>query len=125
MNGSGGSAFSGSLLRNDSPSVIVNECWEREDLYLFFSLSLSGEAALSFLSHLALALCQAFFPCLFLRAGSSHVTASLELPEWGMGEREEGEGREGGKGGRADSLPGSWGGGGILQVATVSQSIAH
>lgn len=63
------------------------------------------------------------------RAGSSHVTASLELLEWGMGEREKGgreEGKEGrGKGGWADSLPGSWGGGGILQVAAVSQSIAH
>lgn len=134
MNGSGGSAFSGSLLRNDSPSVIVNECWEREDLYLFFfspALSLCRAAALSFLSHLTLALCFLSMPlslCV-LRAGSSHVTASLELLEWGMGEREEG-GREvgkegGGKGGWTDSQPGLWGGEGILQVARMSQSIVY
>lgn len=110
MNGSGRSAFSGSLLQNDSPSVIVNECWESEDLYLFsflllLSLFLSKVAALSFLSHLTLALPLPGFlsfslsPSLsVLRAGSSHVTAFLELLEWGMGERE--KGRKGGREGR-------------------------
>lgn len=108
MNGSGGSAFSGSLLQNDSPSVIVNECWESEDLYLFsflllLSLFLSKVAALSFLSHLTLALPLPGFLSLSLSpsvlgAGSSHVTAFLELLEWGMGERE--KGRKGGREGR-------------------------
>ncbi len=60
-------------------------------------------AALFFLSHLALALCQAFFHESFslcvLGAGSSRVTASLELLEWGMGESEEGGGEVGREGG--------------------------
>ncbi|MEQ2207002.1 hypothetical protein XENOCAPTIV_005864 [Xenoophorus captivus] len=34
MNGIGSSAFYASLLRNESPSVIVSERREREDLYL-------------------------------------------------------------------------------------------
>lgn len=112
MNGSGGSAFSGSLLQNDSPSVIVNECWESEDLYLFslhvllsLSRSLSppqwrGSAVFSLPTLPSLSHCQAFFlsPSV-LGAGSSHVTASPELPEWGMGARE-GTGRKGGREGR-------------------------
>lgn len=140
MNGSGGSAFSGSLLRNDSPGVIVNECWEREEIFIF-SLSCSSPLSLTLclvwqqlclFSLTSPSCCQPFFPCLPLRAASPHVTASLELLEWGMG-AEEGQrkgGREvgkegGGKEWRTDSLPGSWGGGGILQVASASQSIAH
>lgn len=119
MNGSVGSAFSGSLLRNDYPSVIVNESWEREDLYLssfMLTLSLSVVRQLCLFSLTSPSLSarlsfHASFSLPVLGAGSSHVTASLELPEWGMGEREEG-GREvgkegGGKGGHTDSLPGS------------------
>lgn len=96
MNGSHGAAFSASLLRNDSPSVIVTERWEREDLYLFFSfllLLLSVVRQLYLFSHprslpgvLSMPLCR-----------SPHVTASLC---WSGGWEEREEGNEGeGKGG--------------------------
>lgn len=140
MNGSGGSAFSGSLLRNDSPSVIVNECWEREEIFIF---------SLSCFSPLSLALCLVWQQlCLFsLTSPSCSLPAFLSMSPSqssepprhcfpgavGVGDgswRRTEEGREvgkegGGKEGRTDSLPGSWGGGGILQVASASQSIAH
>lgn len=68
---------------------------------LFLSLSVQcGSSSVFSLSHHPLARCQPFFPCLPLRAASPHVTASLELLEWGMG-AEEGQ-RKGGRQGRKE-----------------------
>lgn len=127
MNGGGGSAFSGSLLQNDSPSVIVNGCWEREDLYLFlppprflavWRLRLFPPSAGFLCARLFLSLP----PSLPVFSEQGAPTSPLPWSCWGGGwERREGGGEKGGR--WTDNLAESQGGGGILQVATVSQLI--
>lgn len=105
--------FSGSLLQNDSPSVIVNECWERERgslsfllSFLFFSppprpsLFLSSVVAPSFPS-LASLLCARLFlslpPSLPVFSEQGAPTSPLPWSCWGGGwERREGGGEKGG-----------------------------
>jgi len=129
MNGSGGFAFSGSLLWNESPSFIVKERRVREDLYLLSFLllvvSLCGAPALAFFSPTSASLAAR----LSFHASLSEQQAPTSPPPKsclsGGWERERTEeGREVGKerGGTDGWIEG---GGGILQVATVSQSIAH
>lgn len=119
MNGTGSSAFYASLLRNESPSVIVRVRREREDLYLclfplvaFLSVWCGSSIAL-LRPPLPLSPCQPFFPCLSPSLPPPRRCWSGGMGDGGrMEDRREGEEEKGG-------------GGGILQVATASQSMVH
>ena len=97
MNGRGSSAFSGSLLRNDSPSVIVNECWQGEDLYLFSSPALF----LSLFCRFSLASPSPSTPGSLSVICSQKKGALTSLPPWSCcwsgGWERGGKGRKGGR----------------------------